>query len=69
VRDAQNHLAYCLKLTKAVSQRDESLEAVTNSVEHLIRCINAMNDLTSSNVQDAVETVALDVQFCISQHE
>lgn len=69
VRDTRNHLAYCLKLIKAVSQRDESLENVTNSVKHLIRCIDAMDDLTASSVQDAVETVALDVQFCISHHE
>ena len=68
-RDAQTHLAYCLRLTKAVRQRDKSLEAVADSLEHLMRCIDGANDLTFSSVQDAVETVLLDVQFCISQHE
>jgi hypothetical protein len=68
-RDAQNHLAYCLRLTRAVCQRDESLAIVASSVEHLMRCIDRANDLTTISVREAVEAVLLDVQFCSSQHE
>ncbi len=65
---ARIRLAYCLRLARAVQERDMSLSGVVDGIQYLITCVDTSEDLASDSVQDAVEAVVLDVEFCISQH-
>jgi hypothetical protein len=68
MRDVQTRLEYCLQMARSVRERDDTLDGVVNSLAQLMRCINREDDLATGAVQEAVETVLLDVQFCISHH-
>lgn len=62
-------LEACFPLTRACSKRDPSMEGVATGVERLIRAINKTDNLRTEPVEEALETLILEINLCISREQ
>lgn len=60
-------LENCLHITRLCSERDSSLVGVANSLEQLIFRITAARTIRTETVEEALETLALEIDLCMSR--
>jgi hypothetical protein len=62
-------LQYCLEIARPCSERDHSLVGVADNLQRLLSRVIVTKNLKSESVAEALEALAMEIEFCLSRDQ